>query len=216
MKTSEIFKEELDYIKNDILRAIVGETLDKAPECIQTIPASSSGRYHPSADLGEGGLNRHVKSVVGIAKCLIGCDIFKQLIFGTNNSCSQDEINKYADVAYASLILHDCMKPDDTPKHSTKFDHPLLAANLFVDTCKGYLSAPFVSTDDIAYMKNVVPLVKGCIASHMGQWNTAPYAKGIVLPKPSSPIELFCHMCDYIASRKYIDFNFEKYYGGQN
>lgn len=219
MKTSEIFKVELGYIKNDVLREIVAKTLDTAPECIQTIPASSSGKYHPKADLGEGGLNRHVQSVVGIAKCLIDCDIFKNLIFMPNSYVSDYEKSMYEDVAYVSLILHDCMKPDDTPKHNIRFDHPLLASELFVNVSKQYLKdvksneLKYISDGDIEYMKKVIPLVKGCIASHMGQWVSAPYAKGIVLPKPSSNIEVFVHMVDYLASRNFIDVDFDKMYG---
>ena len=47
----------------------------------------------------------------------------------------------------------------------------------------------------------------------MGQYNTALYAKGIVLPKPQTGLEDFVHLCDLIASRKFFDFNFEVYYG---
>ena len=100
------------------------------------------------------------------------------------------------------------MKPDDSPKHSTVFDHPLKAANLFKETAKKY-----ITKENMNYMKVVIPLVHSSIASHMGQWTTAPYAKGIVLPKPKLGIEQFVHLCDYIVSRKFIDFNFEVYDG---
>lgn len=214
MITSELFKEEINYIKNDTLRNIVVSTLNNAPECIQTIPASSSGKYHPFADLGVGGLVRHTKAVVGVANCLIGCDIFRELVFGVDTYPNKEAINMYADIAYASLILHDCYKAkDEDEKHKTLFDHPLLASELFIRISKQYLLTEVPFAEDVEYMKKVIPLIKGCIASHMGEWNSAVYAKGIVLPKPSSGIEVFCHMCDYIASRKYIDFNFEKYYG---
>lgn len=112
----------------------------------------------------------------------------------------------YKDVAYAALILHDCMKPDDTPKHGTRFDHPLLAATLFKNT-----AAKYVTNENMDYMKAIIPLVHSCIASHMGEWNTAPYAKGVVLPKPKLGIEEFVHMCDYLASRKFLLFDFDVY-----
>lgn len=209
MKTSELFEKEIGYISNEILQAIVRDTLDAAPECIQTIPASSSGRYHPKADLGEGGLVRHVKSVVGIAKSLIDTDNFKNIALGVGAD-DKETIKIYADIALAACILHDCMKPDNSPKHSTVFDHPLKAANLFKEQAKRY-----VSKDNMDYMKIVIPLVHSCIASHMGEFNTAVYAKGIVLPKPKLGIEVFVHLCDYTASRKFLDFNFEVYNGGK-
>ena len=205
MKTSECFEKELEYIGNEILRKVVADTLDASPECIQVIPASSSGKYHPQYSLGEGGLVRHVKAAVGIAHCMIETDIFKNMIFGVGADY-YESIAYYKDAVYASLILHDCMKPDNSEKHSTKFDHPVLAANLFKKIVKKY-----INQDNYEYMKEVVPMVHSAISSHMGQFNTAPYAKGITLPKPKSGIDQFVHMCDYLASRKFLEFNFDKY-----
>ncbi len=207
MKTSDLFEKEISYISDETLQNIVRDTLNAAPECIQTIPASSSGKHHPKADLGEGGLVRHVRAVTAIAKDMIDTDIFKNIVLGVGAD-DYETIMIYADVALAACILHDCMKPDDTPKHSTVFDHPLKAANLFKGTAKKYITKA-----NMDYMKIVIPLVHSCISCHMGQFTTAPYAKGIVLPKPKLGIEQFVHMVDYIASRKFIDFNFEVYDG---
>ena len=208
MKTSEHFKNELAYIKNDTLREIVAATLDESPECIVTIPASSSGRYHPTYSLGEGGLMRHIKGAVGIAHCMIETEIFDKIAMEKiQGVMGYDELREeYADAAYAALILHDCCKPDNTAKHGTVFDHPVLAANLFKETAKKY-----ITQDNMQYMKRVVPMVHGAIASHMGMWNTAPYARGIILPKPKNGIEVFVHMCDYLGSRKFLTFEFDKY-----
>ena len=209
MKTSELFEKEIGYIGNETIRKIVAETLDMSPECIQTIPASSSGRYHPVYSLGEGGLTRHVKAAVGIAHCMIETDIFKNMIFGTDaeeNLNYQKDREMYTDATYAAIILHDCCKPDDTPKHGTKFDHPLVAANLLKNVSRRY-----VNLENMEYMKKMIPMIHGAIASHMGQWNTAPYARGVVLPKPKTGVEQFVHMCDYLASRKFLIFDFDKY-----
>lgn len=216
MKTSELFENELNYITDDTLREIVSETLDMSPECIQTIPASSSKRYHPEYavivgkindddTVYEGGLMRHIKAAVGIAHSMIETDIFKNITIGID-AYDDNTLAIYKDCAYAALILHDCMKPDDTEKHSTRFDHPLLAAKLFKEVAVNY-----IIKDNMEYMKTVVPLIYKCIASHMGQYNTAVYAKGIKLPKPSSGLEEFVHMCDYLASRKFLIFDFDKY-----
>lgn len=210
MKTSEIFKKEIDYIFDETLQKIVIDTLDAAPECIQIIPASSSGRYHPKADLGDGGLVRHIKTVTAVARSLMDSNNFRDIVLGVGAD-DVETIQIYQDVALTACILHDCCKPDNTPKHSTVFDHPLKAANLFKETAKKYITA-----ENMNYMKVVIPLVYGCIASHMGKWNTAPYAKGIVLPEPKLGIEVFVHLCDYIASRKFFDFNFEVYNKGGN
>lgn len=205
MKTSELFNKELDYISDDTLREIVAETLDMSPECIAHIPASSSGRYHPIYSLGEGGLMRHIKAAVGIAHSMIETDIFKNITIGID-AYDDNTLVIYKDCAYAALILHDCMKPDDSEKHSTRFDHPLLAAKLFKEVAVNY-----IIKDNMEYMKIVVPLVYKCIASHMGQWATAPYARGIKLPTPHNGLSEFVHMCDYLASRKFLIFDFDKY-----
>lgn len=210
MKTHECFKNELAYIKNDTLREIVAETLDASPECIQIIPASSSGRYHPVYSLGEGGLMRHVKAAVGIAHSMIETEIFKNMVLPMPTNTDDSIIELYKDSAYAALILHDCCKPDDTEKHGTRFDHPLLAAKLFKETAAKYIKDNS-SIVDMNYMKAVIPMVHSAIASHMGQFNTAPYAKGIVLPTPKTGIEHFVHLADFLASRKFLNFDFEKY-----
>lgn len=204
MKTSELFEKEIQYISNETLQKIVKDTLDAAPESIQTIPASSSGKFHPKADLGEGGLVRHIKAVTAIAKSMIDTDIFKNIALGIGAD-DEETILIYADIALAACILHDCMKCDDI-EHTTDFDHPLKAANLFKETAKKY-----ITKENMNYMKVIIPLIHSCIASHMGQFSTTPYAKGIVLPKPKLGIEQFVHMVDFIASREFIDFNFEVY-----
>lgn len=205
MKVSEHFKNELAYINNETLREIVAATLDASPECIVHIPASSSGRWHPQYSLGEGGLMRHTKAAVGIAHCMIETNIFKDMVLSAN--VNDDKIIQvYKDSAYAALILHDCCKPDDTEKHGTRFDHPLLAANLFKEVARKY-----ITNDNMDYMRTMIPLVHGAIASHMGEFCTAPYARGIVLPTPKCGVERFVHMCDYLGSRKFLTFEFDKY-----
>ena len=47
------------------------------------------------------------------------------------------------------------------------------------------------------------------IASHMGQWNTNSYSD-VVLPKPKTKYQIFVHMCDYLASRKFINVEFDE------
>lgn len=206
MKTSEIFSREIGFIKNETMRRIVADTLDASPECIQTVAASGSGKYHPKADLGEGGLVRHIKTVTAVCRCLMDSDNFKDIVFGTDVSVESEKLEMYQDFALAACILHDCYKPDNTPKHSTRFDHPILAARLF-KKC----ATPYINEDNMKYMKVAITVTYNAIASHMGKWTTSPYAKGVVLPKPKSSVDVIVHLCDFIASRKFFDMNFEAY-----
>lgn len=211
IKTSDLFEKEINLIKNEHLKNIVRYTLDAAPECIQHIPASSSGRYHPEYSLGDGGLSRHIKATVGIAWSMIESDVLKGLLKKEEKDFNNE---LYNDVVYASLILHDCCKPDDTEKHSTRFDHPLIGAGLFKNVMTEYFKDihSYLSEDEKNNLKNAIRLIYKCIQSHMGIYTTAPYAKGIVLPKPDSNIEWFVHLCDLLSSRKYLEFDFDKYY----
>lgn len=212
MKNSNYFINEIEYIQNDLLKNIVIDVLDNSPECIVHIPASSSGKYHPKYSLGEGGLMRHIIASVGIANSLIKTDIFKNIVFGINEKDTFDYfgISKiydiYSDIAYVSLILHDCCKPDNTVNHNTKFEHPIIAADLFYKIAENYKNE-----SNKEYLNQITPIIYNCIASHMGEWNVSKYKKDVVLPKPKNGIEQFVHLCDYLASRKFLIFDFDIY-----
>lgn len=212
MTNADYFQKEIGYIKNNIIKTIVTDTLNNAPECIVHIPASSSGKYHPSYSLGEGGLMRHIKAAVGIAHSLIATEIFKNFIFGSDEKVDSEMIDLYADCAYAALILHDCMKPDVESKNkSTRFDHPLLGAKLFTDTANDFISHYCISVKDKEILQTAVPLIKSAIESHMGQFTISNYMPDVILPKPKTTLEIFVHQMDYLASRKYLVFDFNIY-----
>ena len=52
-----------------------------------------------------------------------------------------------------------------------------------------------------------IELLVGMISSHMGEWNTNQYSD-VVLPIPSNKYEKMVHMCDMLASRKFLDVKF--------
>ena len=69
------------------------------PDYFYEIPASSTGKYHPDFSLGEGGLVRHVKVAVRLAKELL------------DNPCIGDKYtNNEKDIMIFTLILHDGLK----------------------------------------------------------------------------------------------------------
>lgn len=217
MQTSDIFKNEIQSISNYYLRQIVIDTLNQSPSCIQVIPASSSGKYHSSAELEHGyvdsdglvhtgGLVNHIKAVTGICLSLMESDIFKDIVSG-HDAISKYELQILKDSAIASCIIHDCMKPDDTPEHKTCFEHPIKAAELFKECAKKYSDK-----DDNLFL--IIDFVYGAVKSHMGKWCKSDYSDE-VLPTPATGLQTFVHLCDYIASRRFIDFNFQKYNEGK-
>jgi hypothetical protein len=96
------------------------------------------------------------------------------------------------DIVVSSLILHDGLKCGMWEDH-TAFDHPLLMAERVREVGSEF-------AEDIAK----------CISSHMGKWTTSKYSD-VVLPKPITNREKCVHLCDYLASRKHLIFDFDVY-----
>lgn len=84
-------------IQNPKLRAYVLGKLDGAPKYFKTVPASSSGRYHPPYARGEGGLVKHTIAAITLAKYFADYDYF--------GIAESDK-----DYIVASLVLHDIFK----------------------------------------------------------------------------------------------------------
>ena len=52
---SDVFNTEINYIKDKRLRDNLVIILNMLPDYFYEVPASSTGKYHPSFSLGEGG-----------------------------------------------------------------------------------------------------------------------------------------------------------------
>lgn len=183
---SDIFNKEISYIKNDKYKENVRVYLELLPDYFYHVPASSTGKYHPSFALGEGGLVRHTKVAVRMANEIIGGKTI-------GDKFTSDE----KDLVLFSLMLHDGLKEGLVQEKYTRFDHPVLMAN-FIKENKGKTTLNDKEID----------LISSMIASHMGEWNTNTYSD-IVLPIPSNKYEKMVHMCDMLASRKFIDVKFD-------
>jgi len=190
MKNAEHFVKELQFINDEELRYFIEEVLNNLPDYFRKIGASTSGTHHPSYTLGEGGLIRHTKAAVGIAVNLFRADIYPF-----------DEFDK--DIVVSSLILHDGLKCGMW-EDKTAFVHPILMKNLLLEL--------FNDDEHCELGKDkyspIIVKISNCIASHMGKWNTNP-DYDIVLPLPKTDLEKCVHLCDYLASRKNIEYNFD-------
>ena len=177
---------EINYIKNSNYKKDLITLLDLLPDYFYHIPASSTGKYHPSFSLGEGGLLRHTKAAVKIAYDLLNNEAI-------GHSFTSDE----KDLMIIALILHDGLKHGKEKQEFVIFDHPLEVVKLIKEN-KSKLS---LNEEDLEILTT-------SIASHMGNWNTNSYSD-IVLPVPKNKYQRFVHMCDYLASRKYLDIKFK-------
>ena len=186
MEKISIFETELNYIKNEKYKESCKKLLEKVPDYFFEIPASSTGKYHPDFSAGEKGLVRHTKVALKIAQEILSLEY-------TDGIFTERE----KDLMLIAILFHDTQKLGDPMEKYTRFDHPLLAANFI----RNNQNITTFDNDDIIFIERV-------ISSHMGQWNTSNYSN-ITLPKPSDKYEFFVHECDYLASRKFINIEFD-------
>ena len=182
----ELFKRELNYIKNKKYVDNLKIMIDLLPDYFFKVPASSTGKYHPEFSLGDKGLLRHSKFAAKIAYEMYNDDAITSIF-------NQDE----KDLMIFALLIHDGLKLGHEEEKYTRFDHPLLAAQYVRDN-KENLS---MNDEDIEFIASV-------IETHMGPWIT-DYNGVDVLEPPKTKYQNFVHMCDYIASRKFLNVSFD-------
>ncbi len=181
----EQFKKELNYINNSRIKKSLIIMINKLPDYFFEVPASSTGKYHPDFSLGENGLLRHTKAAVRIAY-----ELFND---SSLNNFTSDE----KDLILFSLVLHDGLKSGKTKSEYTLFEHPILMSN-YIKECQ----------DELELSKEEIEFVCRCIETHMGPW-TKNYKGEEVLTAPKDKYQRFVHMCDYLASRKFLDIKFD-------
>ncbi len=180
---SDIFNYELNLITDNRIRENATIILNNLPDYFYRIPAASTGKYHPAYASTYQGLIKHVKAAVHFATLLF--EIYK---FD----------NHTKDIIIVSLLIHDGLKKGFTEENYTRFDHPLLIGEL-LKNIKEMLSLNEEEINDIT----------NNVASHMGKWNTTKFSK-VILPLPQTVTQKFVHMCDFLASRKSINFEFDE------
>ena len=185
---TERFSDVLPFIKDNDLRDRLVLILDEyLPNYWFSVEASSTGKYHPRYAAGEGGLLRHSKAAMAI-----GYELLQNPLFGDKYS------DRQKDLLLMSLLIHDGLKYNFEKEQYTRFDHPVLMAKFIMDNHELW----DISEEDAKFMSNVV-------ASHMGPWNTSKYDK-TVLPVPETDEQKFVHLCDYLASRKLLNVDFDE------
>lgn len=187
MDRLEIFKTELNYIKNPKIKEFTEKVLLQVPNYFFNVAASSTGKYHPKFSLGDGGVVRHTQVAVRIAVDILSLEMM--------NKYSDDE----KDIIISSLILHDCAKKGILENKYSIVEHPLVMAN-FIETNK--------ELRDILD-RETLDKILDCIRTHMGEFNKDYRSKKEVLPKPKNKMQNIVHLADYLSSRKYFEeFNF--------
>lgn len=187
MDKIKVFEKELNYIKNNSYKENLKILINLLPDYFFEIPASSTGKYHPKYALGDGGLVRHTKVVVRIGYELLN-----------NESIGFSFKEEEKDLLLMAMLLHDGLKSGINHERYTRFDHPLLISKLILD-----------NKDKLSLNDYEITLVRNAIEAHMGQWNV-DYNGNEVLPKPHNKYQRFVHMCDFLASKKFLEVEFDE------
>ena len=185
MKKNLFFKEELGYFKTERIKKDAILLIDELPEYFFSVPASSTGKYHPNYALGDGGLVRHTKAAMRIANELLNVN---------TSITSFNDVEK--DLILLSLLIHDGFKHGVKKSKYTVFEHPNIIADKVLQM-----------SDVLSLSKEENAIVRSALMSHMGEWNTNSYSETI-LKKPTNRFDKFVHMCDFLASRKFIEIDF--------
>lgn len=190
MENSEklkLFELELSKIHNPKFKQFAEDVLTAlVPDYFFEVAASSTGKYHPNYALGNQGLVRHTQAATRIA---IGLFTIMDMTPDTE------------DAIIVALTFHDSFKHGLEMQRYTISEHPVVAAEKIKEFAETYEDIEIV-----CFANTVAEL----ILTHMGQWNYDYKTKRQFAPRPQNSIQNFVHMCDYLASRKYLEFNFEE------
>ncbi len=186
MDKVSFFDKEYTYIQNKNYRENLKTLVNLLPDYFFVVPASSTGKYHPSFALGDGGLVRHTKVAVKIAY-----ELLNNKVIGSSFSPQQK------DLMIMAIILHDGLKYGIEKGEYTCFDHPLIASQFIKD-----------NKDKLALTDEEVRFICECIETHMGEWTT-DYKGNEILQMPKNKYQKFVHMCDFLSSKKFLDVKFE-------
>ena len=181
----DVFNVELRKMENENVRISTETILEMMPDYFYKIPASSSGKYHPAFSLGEGGLVRHVKVAMRILE-----EMFRDEAFGTYDDYTKDLIRM-------ALMLHDGFKSGLTQGEHTCSEHPVIMSNFILE-----------NKDKLLISEKDAEFVSSLIITHMGPWNKDKEGN-VIMPVPKTKEQLLVHLCDYIASRNFLNVYFE-------
>lgn len=180
-----LLKREINYIKNDRYKENLKILINLLPDYFFEVAASSTGKYHPEFSLGEGGLLRHTKLVARI-----GFELYK------DESITNVFNDSEKDLMMIGMILHDGLKHGLEKSEYVIFEHPIVMANFIRE-----------NSNLLTLNEKEIEFVASVIETHMGPWIT-DYKGNEVLEKPHNKYQKFVHMCDYLASRKFLNVNF--------
>ena len=187
-KQYKLVEPILDSMENEDLLELCKVVIENFPEYIWEVPGSSSGKYHPSQDLGEGGLMRHQICVARICNYILQLEQYQKRIDSRRRDCMR-----------IACLCHDGRKSGLENCGHTVHEHPILMGDVIWNMRL-----------DFPQLIDELDLIRNCIYSHSGQWTTNKRSE-VVLPTPVTEEQELVHLSDYIASRKDIEMLFDNW-----
>lgn len=192
------FEKEINFIHYKPLKVFAKWSLEQLPDYFYEVAASSTGKHHPKYALGEGGLVRHT-----VAAVRISVELFK-------NETIQNFTDIEKDIIITSLLIHDGVKHGLDGSEYTVATHPLEVGKYLEDKY-WEVAEEDLPGEVIEIMEcDLWDKIDNCVRTHMGQWNRDYKTNEEILPLPQTDMDKFVHLCDYLASRKMLEVNFNE------
>lgn len=176
-----VFNDILNQISNQKIKDFTIACLKDAPEEIDTIAASKSGKYHPEMACKEGGLVWHIQRTCWFANQFMQAYQWKE-----------DDIK--GDIVLSALLLHDIGKRKEYKNYFEYVDHPKTASKM-------------IARNKNMVNEKVFKMIQGAVLNHMGPFGGKFWKKEL---SKYNIIELVVYNSDYLASRKDIKIGGEK------
>ncbi len=188
-----LIQENIERIVSEDIKDFTYQAFSEVDPRFWVAPASSTGKYHPAEDNGEGGLVRHVVKAEAVVEQFARRDGFTQ---------------RELDIAISAILLHDtCKNGVVWESKNTDYTHGIIAAKWLE---KFELNDPGAKGEII-----------NAVRYHMGQWSYAvspyedrPYSKQemannlseVIRALHPSRVERAVQDADYWSSRQSMSF----------
>lgn len=146
-------------------------------------PASSTGKYHPKFNNGEGGLVRHSLNV-----CMWWQQMYRAFEQELMSFSGRDDIY---DLGIIACLFHDAKKYGDAEENSrwVKKDHDVRSMEWFLHNVEIY-----EHMNDMNFDNKAINYIANAIDHHNGPWSTHG--------APRTIFERLVFICDYASSQK--------------
>lgn len=192
VESSNLVMKEVEKIESEDIKRFIYDVFNQVDLKFWVAPASSTGKYHPEEDNGEGGLVRHV---------IKGCAVAEQ--FARRAQFTQREM----DITMAAVLLHDTCKNGVVWGRYTDYTHGKIAAEWLAhfpmeDTTARQMICDAVRYHMAPWCYVVSPFEDRQFSREEMQANWEEVVRGM---NPSR-IERAVQEADYWSSRKSMSF----------